>query len=140
MVNFMNKKKFRFWLILTLVWLVVIFGHSAMPATVSRQESLGIFGWLQSLFPWLTHSMLRKFGHLAEFAILGIFLTGAFWRHGKFKLYKPLGTALFVALCDETLQLFVPGRSGEIRDVWIDFAGALCGILLMRLIFRCKKK
>ena len=136
----MNKKKFRFWLILSLLWLVVIFGHSAMPADLSRQESLGIFAWLQDLFPWLTHGLLRKLGHFAEFSILGLFLTGAFWHRGRFQFYKPLGSALFIALCDETLQLFIPGRSGEIWDVWIDFSGALCGSLFLWLIFRLKKK
>ncbi len=136
----MNKKKFRIWLILSLLWLAVIFGHSAMPADLSRQESLGIFAWLQSFLPWLTHGLLRKLGHLAEFAILGFFLTGVFWHRGKFRLYQPVAGALLTAFCDETLQLFIPGRSGEIRDVWIDLAGAVCGCLFLWIIFRLKKK
>ena len=39
------------------------------------------------------------------------------------------------ALCDETIQLFVPGRSGSIADVWLDTAGYLTGALLTLLIF-----
>ena len=45
------------------------------------------------------------------------------------------------ALCDETIQLFVPGRSGQIADVWLDTAGYLTGALLTLLIFRlCRKR
>ena len=47
----------------------------------------------------------------------------------------------FAALCDETIQLFVPGRSGQIADVWLDTAGYLTGALLTLLIFRlCRKR
>ncbi|MDD5833249.1 MAG: VanZ family protein [Clostridiales bacterium] len=34
---------------------------------------------------------------------------------------------LLTALTDETIQLFVEGRSGQITDVWIDFAGVCFG-------------
>lgn len=136
----MNKKKFYIWLSLALLWLAVIFGHSAMPASVSGKESLGLLAWLQEFFPWLTHDLLRKLGHFGEFAVLGFFFTGLFWNRGKFRLHQPLGGALLVALCDETLQLFIPGRSGEIRDVWIDLAGAACGSLFFWLILKLRKK
>ena len=45
------------------------------------------------------------------------------------------------ALCDETIQLFVPGRSGQITDVWLDTVGYLTGALLTLLIFfLCRKR
>ena len=45
------------------------------------------------------------------------------------------------ALCDETIQLFVPGRSGQITDVWLDTAGYLAGALLTLLLFSlCRKR
>lgn len=34
------------------------------------------------------------------------------------------------AFLDETIQLFVPGRSGQISDVWVDLLGAAVGIVL----------
>lgn len=136
----MNKKKFRFWLVFTILWLIVIFGHSAMPSEVSRQESLGILAWLTKLLPNLSHSLLRKLGHIAEFSILGIFLTGCFWRAGGFRFYKPLLSGLVVAFLDETLQLFVSGRSGEVRDIWIDLIGIFCGTLFLWIIFKIRKK
>lgn len=51
---------------------------------------------------------------------------------------------LLYAASDEIHQLFVPGRSGEVRDVMIDFSGAALGIALSTLVFllicRIKKK
>ena len=136
----MKKKNFKVWLILTIVWTVLIFGHSAMPASVSDQESLGILGFLQNIFPNLTNHVLRKIGHFTEFAVSGLFFTGTFWYHGRFRLSKPLLAAFLTGFADETLQLFIPGRSGQITDVWLDFSGAVVGVLLMWIIFCIRKK
>ena len=56
--------------------------------------------------------------------------------------------AVLISACyaatDEFHQLFVPGRSGEVRDVLVDTAGAVIGILFLSLlrfiIIRKKKK
>ena len=34
------------------------------------------------------------------------------------------------ALTDETIQLFSPGRSSQVLDVWLDFMGVLAGLLV----------
>ena len=36
---------------------------------------------------------------------------------------------LLTALTDETIQLFVPGRSGQVTDIWIDFSGVMTAFL-----------
>ena len=92
------------------------------------------------LLPWLTHDLLRKIAHFGEFGILGFFLTGMYWNRGNFKLLQPVRAGFFAAFCDETLQLFIPGRSGEVKDVWIDFSGALCGCLFLWLLLKLTKK
>ena len=38
------------------------------------------------------------------------------------------------AMADETVQLFVPGRSGQVTDVLLDSAGALAGIIFVLLV------
>ena len=43
---------------------------------------------------------------------------------------------LVYALSDEFHQLFVPGRSGELRDVMIDTAAGVVGVCLAYLIHR----
>lgn len=46
----------------------------------------------------------------------------------------PLFVGLLVAVLDETVQLYVPGRSSSVRDVLIDFGGVLCGLFAALLI------
>lgn len=41
---------------------------------------------------------------------------------------------LMTALTDETIQLFSAGRSSQVTDVWIDFAGCLAGIAVCTAI------
>ena len=43
--------------------------------------------------------------------------------------------ALLCAVADEFLQSFT-GRTSSVRDVLIDFGGALCGMLLTMLVVR----
>ena len=136
----MKKRRFRIWLLLSCLWLVVIFGHSSMPASASNAESLGFLAVVQTMFPWMTNHFLRKLGHFTEFAVLGVFVTGAFRNAKNFTLFKPLGLCLLAAVSDETLQLFISGRSGQLSDVWLDFSGALCGTLLFWLICKLTKR
>ena len=136
----MKKRRFRIWLLLSCLWLVVIFGHSSMPAAASNAESLGFLAVIQTVIPWMTNQLLRKLGHFTEFAVLGVFVTGAFRNAKNFTLFKPLGLCLFTAVCDETLQLFIAGRSGNVRDIWIDFSGALLGTLLTWLVYKLRKR
>ena len=136
----MKKKKLWLWLLLLLAWIGVIFWHSSCTAAKSDAESLGLLVYVRKVLPFMTNHLIRKLGHFTEFAILGWLMTKCFSLCKNFILLKPLAFSLFVALCDETIQLFVPGRSGNIRDVWIDFAGVILGTLLMRLIFEIRKR
>ena len=43
-------------------------------------------------------------------------------------LFRSGGIA--VALADETIQLYTPGRSSSVWDVWLDFSGVMAGILV----------
>ena len=125
----MNRRASRILTVCAAVWLLVIWGHSCMPATQSGAESGALLTVVQQLLPWMTDHVLRKCAHFAEYAVLGALTAAA------------LLPGTFAALCDETIQLFVPGRSGQIADVWLDTAGYLTGALLTLLIFRlCRKR
>ena len=123
------KKEFGrwYWWVLCALWLAVILGHSLMPAEASKAESGGLLAWLSTLFPFLTEHLLRKLAHGTEFALLGFLLAQCL----RGRCSWPLLTGLVCALTDETIQLFVPGRSGEVRDVWIDFAGVTAAVALV---------
>ncbi len=45
-------------------------------------------------------------------------------------LFNCLHLGVWISVIDETLQLFVPGRYGQISDVWIDCAGFAVGAVL----------
>ena len=116
-----------YWWGLCAAWLAVIFCHSLMPAAVSHSESVGLLDRLIRLFPFLTLHLLRKLAHFGEFAVLGFLLAQCL----RLRIARPLLAGLLCALGDETIQLFVAGRSGEIRDVWIDFAGVAAAVVLV---------
>ena len=48
-------------------------------------------------------------------------------------LFMSLG--LFLGSLTEVMQLFIPGRSGKITDVIVDFIGYLLGALLLWLVY-----
>ena len=81
----------------------------------------------------LTMHLVRKLAHFCEYALEGFVLmlcTRVYTRHFVRHISWPLLGALLTALADETIQLFTYGRSGQITDVWLDFAGAVSGLLV----------
>lgn len=119
---------------------LLIWGNSMRTSTQSAQQSGSLLAFLT---PWLTalgiqpegfHSILRKLAHFSEYGLLGVLWTMELWlgpHRGKRRgAMERLSFCMLTAFLDETIQLFVPGRSGEIRDVWIDTAGAWTGIVI----------
>ena len=151
-----QKRLFYLCLILTLVWIVVIYAYSAQPADESSQNSSGIVETLiQILYPdyeelspleqlklkndltWL----VRKSAHAAEYAILAILIyitcviSNLKWAH-QVKIWMALACSIVYAATDEIHQLFVEGRSGQFTDVLVDTFGALIGILILQIIYQ----
>ena len=128
------------WKILILVYLCFIYGNSLTPAAISSKESGYFLAKIQDFLAgagmdawWLTEHLVRKAAHFTEYAGLGFLLamnTGA-GIAPVFCLLKGNVTAvLFMPFVDETIQLFVEGRSGQISDVWLDMAGIVTGIMV----------
>lgn len=77
--------------------------------------------------------MIRKTAHFTVYLILGILVTLLGTRYSltiKDLLIISILICIFYACSDEFHQLFVNGRSGELRDVLIDSSGSSLGILL----------
>lgn len=87
--------------------------------------------------------LVRKSAHLVEFACLGMLLAWGCRLAGVdgVSFYTlPLLGGLTAACIDETIQHFVPGRSSELMDVWVDSAGVMIGMMLFLLGYHvCKK-
>lgn len=79
-------------------------------------------------------TIVRKGGHIAEFALLGFFtlLHLSKWKK-KPRAYGIWAEVfcIFYAATDELHQITIPGRESKVTDVLIDAGGALLGILVM---------
>lgn len=135
----MGNSKFRFWLVLTALWVAVIYILSAMSGEVSSAQSKSVWEVLHTIWPDLTHVLLRKIAHGVEYMILGSFALGMFFNTKSFNVAKPMLFTLLIALGDETLQLYVEGRASEVMDVWMDMGGAIIGILIFWGILALRK-
>ena len=124
--------------LLALVWLGVMFWFSSQPSSESSQLSGGVLQWLadqtdgfipRSVFlDPLAQTIIRKTAHFTNYLILGVLVTLS---GGRRKPLRLLILGLLAAVFDETHQVFVPGRSGELRDVLIDLAGFAAGMILV---------
>lgn len=111
-----------------------------LPAAQSKGESGSLLLIVQQVLPWMTEHLLRKAAHFTEYAILGALSFCAFRFSSKYHLPTVLLCGMAAALTDETIQLFVPGRSGQVSDVWLDFVGYLCAALVCLLVGQRKRK
>lgn len=135
----MGNSKFRFWLVLTALWVAVIYILSAMSGEVSSAQSKSVWEVLHTIWEDLSHENLRKIAHGVEYFILGALAVSMFFNTKSFKVAKPMLFSVLVAMGDETLQLYVDGRASEIMDIWMDFGGAVLGILIFWGIHALRK-
>jgi VanZ family protein len=131
----------KYWLPL-LVWLGVIFLDSTdlMSAAHTSRFIVPFLRWLKPDISLETlasiHFIIRKCAHLSEYAILALLLLHALISMTNLKrsawiLYASVWAACFlVAAADEFHQAFVVSRSASAKDVMIDSAGAILGLLI----------
>lgn len=79
----------------------------------------------------LLHGIIRSFAHFAEFALLGALFGWCYRAYTSRKLfvYLPISMLLIVPIIDELLQGQTANRCAELKDVLIDTAGGICGLL-----------
>ena len=73
----MNRRASRILTVCAGAWLLVIWGHSCLPAAQSGAESGALLVVVQDLLPWMTDHVLRKCAHFAEYAVLGALTAAA---------------------------------------------------------------
>jgi len=134
-----TETRLRVCITLLIINLAFIWGNSLLPGEISGAFSDWVKSLVAPLFGWDQESgegggLLRKIAHFTEFACLGVCLRW-FWGMLEAKRLKPflyaLGCAFVAACIDEIIQMFVPLRGPGIRDVLIDTAGSLTGILIL---------
>lgn len=134
------------WLAVAL-WMALIFFLSHQPGTASGDLSRGvtaiIIDLIQAIAPQLNletsgfHFFIRKNAHFFAYFMLGLLVMNALRTHrllGWRRVMATILVCLMYAVSDETHQLFIPGRSGEVRDVMIDTAGSCAAVALYTLV------
>lgn len=145
----MNRK---IYIGLSICWMMFIFYMSNQPSTVSSSQSGGFINMLcnipiigivlENLMKiGLAEFLIRKSAHIFLYFVLAILLYMVVKRRSNIKDYLLafILTTLY-ACTDEFHQLFIPGRSGEFRDILVDSTGALIGLLLVFLISKIISK
>lgn len=160
-----EKNRFKLHLTLTILVMAFIFFQSSLTGLMSGRESgflveiiSGFLSWVQTgplagvlpapllealdADPASIGFAVRKCAHFTEYLVLGICLmltcrdvgmgSAPPWSWPAFAWV--IGTVF--AGTDEIHQLFVTDRSGEIRDVMIDSAGVLVGVILTVIVTR----
>ena len=130
-----TDKRLRLCVALLVCNLVFIWGNSLMPGEISGAFSDWVKSMLAQIVPMgpddgTGGGLLRKAAHFTEFTALGMCLA---WLYGMLQKGKvfPFLWGVLAAAVDETIQCFVPDRGPSIRDVCIDSAGVLTGMILL---------
>ena len=147
----MTTKKHQKWNILSLLPAIavvgVIFYYSLQPGDVSQASSdtvsaglISIFGGLITLTPqqFITYgNIVRILAHVAEYAVLAVAIGYASTRNGIRRQLRAGYMCLicfWVAMVDEFVQIFVPGRYGDPRDLMMDMLGAvMVSVVILKL-------
>jgi len=141
----MSELKIRFWVRLVLVLIVTLFiwSNSIKNAEISLSESGVVVEVVEpALQPILKSEgeelrntvsfIVRKTAHFLEFCALGFVASGLVSSirklFGKEFMFFTAFYTLAVAVIDEYIQSF-SDRSSMVQDVFIDFSGALFGML-----------
>lgn len=142
--------KHKVFIVIGILIHILIIAQSLLPGSLSSSQSGLIVDVLHPLvlnmgiqIDVVTFSFIvRKLAHFTEFFVLAVFWYLVYMKYfSKLKLiFAVLIHGLITAIIDETMQLFIDGRSGEVRDVLIDFMGVLLAAIVMHyVIFRRKR-
>ena len=138
--------------VLSVMFAAVIFCFSARNGIESTEDSYAVgmevgrivhpdfeewSGDEQLTFAEKVDHPVRKLAHATEYAVFAMLLCGVWLdarRKRKVSALFAWGTATVYAATDEFHQLFVPGRSGQVKDVLLDSCGAAVGVLILMLV------
>lgn len=138
-------KKYIF-VVSSILMTFLIWGNSMLSVSDSNALSFGLVHRIAELvrvcginitLQELNH-IIRKCAHFTEYAVQGALVTMLLEAKGKSWKYA-LVMGLITAIIDETVQMFVPGRSGQVTDVLLDWFGCWFGISIVKA-FNSKKK
>jgi VanZ family protein len=119
-----------------IVWFFVIFLLSSEPSSLSSSRSNEVVQIIQSVNTGLVNIpdisfFVRKLAHIIAYFILGVLMflvVRAYTPKARKAIILSVLFVFIYAVTDEFHQTFVPGRSGEVRDVLIDTTAGTAGV------------
>jgi len=155
LLNGIKKTSKTILYILLIFWMGLIFYFSNQPALTSDSVSNSVMAKIIDVVETIIGrdftdieisniyeygiTPLRKCAHLFIYFILGILLyllLKEYNLNNKKLIILTILFSMLYACSDEIHQLFILGRSGEVRDLLIDTIGSSIGILLVNKISR----
>lgn len=142
------KKRIILW-ILVILWMTVIFTFSSFNSSESSKQSKGVINFViknvvkifdkdltleeETNIVNKLHTPVRKLAHFSIYFILGVLvslLLKTYNLNTKNIILLSILICFLYSCSDEIHQLFISGRSGEIRDILIDTLGSTFGIII----------
>lgn len=140
-----KKKEIIISWMLLVIWMIFIFIMSSFNGNISSNHSGTIVDLIYNLFDISDTEkvslIVRKCAHVSEFFILGILVINLISKYNvKYSYLISFIVCVLYASSDEFHQLFVPGRSGQVTDIFIDMIGTIFSLLVMYLFNKFRKK
>lgn len=138
-----------FYLLITIFIVLFIFYNSMQNGESSSEASTAVLNFINDMIKAMGLSFklegyfIRKLAHFVEFFIFGLFVMLTFkeFTNKTFSIIGfPMFFALFIPVIDEFIQIYSPGRASSVKDVMLDFSGAITGIIIVCLFSKVKKR
>ena len=137
--------------IFIMLWMILIFVLSAQTAPESAELSGGLLDKILNIFNKklsdydvfiidFMQFIIRKSAHTFLYIVLSILVLVelSLFNVKREIIFTSIISVLY-AISDEIHQYFVPGRSGEIRDVIVDTIGVVIGIIIVKIVRKMYK-
>jgi VanZ family protein len=157
-MEILHMQRKKWWIVLTLIWLIIIYAMTEMPYFNGESTSTAIEKTIdktetikksivkndntqqpiisRSTSPRTIHHLnviFRKSAHIIVFGILAIFIYKVIEQYSYSYLVALLFTFLY-AIFDEWHQSIVPDRTSAFKDVLFDIFGACIALSFLYLI------
>lgn len=142
----MPRKKIIVSILAVVIWMVGIFVFSEMKGDTSNGLSIGIVEQITSTSIIASNKLnyiFRKAMHATEYCVLSILIYNilSIFQFKRWKCYVLAILLCFLYACtDEFHQLFVNGRTSQLKDVLIDSGGACIGVLILYTLHKIRQK
>ena len=148
-----NRKTRYIFLALLIIWMISVFCFSHQTSDISSGTSGNTIRVIINIIPGvkdlqetekqelveILQPIARKLAHFTIYTIggiLSILFVNTFNNTDKFKILYASLICIIYSISDEIHQYFVPGRSGELRDIMIDSLGVILGVLIGLLFIK----